>query len=206
MRAQSTYDPALALPLIWYARPVLEVARELLGAILVSVIDGQLTAGEIVEVEAYAGPEDPASHAARYRNGRAAAMWGPPGFAYVYRAYGVYPCFNVVVQSEGIAAAVLIRAASPLAGIATMRARRAQRRATVLADERLASGPGALALAFGIGLEHHGQPLDRPPLWIQPGRAVEAVRCSPRVGISRGQDRHWRFFVADHPAVSRPGW
>ncbi len=199
-------DPALALPREWYARPAVEVARELLGAILVSVIDGELVAGELVEVEAYGGPEDPASHAARYRNGPVWAMWGPPGHTYVYRAYGLYPCCNVVTEPESQAGAVLLRAAAPLLGIETMRARRLRQRRTTrdLAPVRLASGPGALAIAFGITLAHNGLPLDGPPLWIQPGRQVAEVTRTTRIGISRGTSFLWRFLVSGHPSVSGP--
>jgi len=199
------FDPSLALPLDWFARPTLEVARALLGTILVSVVAGELVAGVLVEVEAYGGPEDPASHAARYRNGLVRAMWGPPGHAYVYRAYGMYPCLNVVTEPEGRAGAVLLRAAAPLIGLDVMRARRRAMRPGqhLLPDERLASGPGALALAFGIGLEHNGLPLDRPPIWLQPGEPPERVLCTPRIGISRGEHLPWRFVLADHPAVSR---
>jgi len=204
MLASLQLDPALAFPREWYARPAVEVARELLGAILVSVVEGELVAGELVEVEAYGGPEDPASHAARYRNGLVRVMWGPPGHAYVYRAYGMYPCCNVVTEPESQAGAVLLRAAAPLVGIETMRARRLRQRRTAreLAPVRLASGPGALAIAFGITLAHNGLPLDGPPLWIQPGRQVAEVTCTTRIGISRGTSLLWRFLVAGHPSVS----
>ncbi|MCX2726713.1 DNA-3-methyladenine glycosylase [Thermomicrobium sp. 4228-Ro] len=201
------FDPSLAVPLTWFDRPTLDVAQALLGMILVSVVDGELVAGVLVEVEAYGGPDDPASHAARYRNGPVQAMWGPPGHAYVYRAYGVYPCCNVVTEPEGRAGAVLLRGAAPLVGLEVMRARRQAMRPgqRLLPDERLASGPGALAIAFGIGLEHNGIPLDRPPVWLQPGGTPERVVSTPRIGISRGQHLLWRFVVADHPAVSRRG-
>ncbi|MCX7624437.1 MAG: DNA-3-methyladenine glycosylase [Thermomicrobium sp.] len=203
--AELVLDPARALPRSWFARPAAEVAPDLLGALLVSSVAGELVAGLIVEVEAYGGPEDPASHAARYRNGPVAAMWGPPGHAYVYRAYGVYPCCNVVTETEGAAGAVLLRAAAPLVGLATMRARRRAcgRMGREALDVRLASGPGALAIAFGIGLEHNGIPLDAPPLWIQPGVPVGRIVRTPRIGIRRGTHLPWRFAVAGHPSVSR---
>ncbi len=204
-RATVHIDAARALPAAWFARPAPEVARDLLGAVLVSVIEDELVAGILVEVEAYGGPEDPASHAARYRKGPVYAMWGPPGHAYVYRAYGMYPCLNVVTDEEGIAGAVLLRAAAPLAGLETMRRRRRRfgRGRGDLPDERLASGPGALAVAFGIGLEHNGLPLDRPPVWLQPGDLPGRVVCTPRIGITRGVDRLWRFVLADHCSLSR---
>jgi DNA-3-methyladenine glycosylase len=131
-------------------------------------------------------------------------MWGPPGHAYVYRAYGVYPCCNVVTEAEGKAGAVLLRAAAPLVGRETMRRRRRffGRSAHDLPDMRLASGPGLLAIAFGIGLEHNGIPLDRPPLWFQQGEALGSVVRTPRIGVSRGGEYLWRFVAAEHPAVS----
>jgi DNA-3-methyladenine glycosylase len=197
-------DPARALPRDWFARPAVEVARDLLGAILVSMVGGELVVGVLVEVEAYGGPEDPASHAARYRNGPARVMWGPPGHAYVYRAYGVYPCCNIVTDPDGTAGAVLLRAAMPLAGHAIMRQRRerSRRAGYRLAEHRLASGPGALAQAFGIALDHHGLPIDRPPFWIQSGSSPQRVASTPRIGISRGQEFLWRFVIPGHPAVS----
>lgn len=205
---EARFHPAAALPLSWYERPAPVVARELLGAILVSVIEDCLVAGVIVEVEAYAGPEDPASHAARFRQGPARSMWGPSGHTYVYRAYGVYPCLNVVTDPDGVPGAVLLRAAFPLAGVGIMRERRQRKRRSgnrrFVPLEHLARGPGALAQAFGISTEHHGLPLDRPPVWIQPGRSEFAIICGPRVGIRSGRELHWRFAVANHPAVSRP--
>ncbi|WP_273031968.1 DNA-3-methyladenine glycosylase [Sphaerobacter thermophilus] len=192
-------DPARALGASFYERPVVDVARDLLGCLLVSQHDGITTAGLIVETEAYAGPDDPASHAAFRRNGTVTAMWGPPGRAYVYLAYGVYPCFNVVTGPEGEAAAVLIRAIAPVAGIEHMAVRRGG------ADgPRLASGPGRLAVALGITLADNGRALDGPPLWIQPGAPPDCIAAGPRIGVRRGDQRPWRFGIAGHPLLSRP--
>ncbi|MDI3341982.1 MAG: DNA-3-methyladenine glycosylase [Sphaerobacter sp.] len=192
-------DPARALPVTFYARDVVAVARDLLGCLLVSCIDGETAAGIIVETEAYGGPDDPASHAAFRRNGTVAAMWGPPGRAYVYLAYGVYPCLNVVTGPAGTAAAVLLRAADPLLGRAAMAARRG-----AAPGRRLASGPGRLAVAFGITLTDNGRPLEAPPLWIEPGVPPDRIVTGPRIGVRRGEPRPWRFGIAAHPALSRP--
>lgn len=191
-------DPNLSLPQAWFSRTPDEVARDLLGCLLVSTHDEQLTVGIIVETEAYGGADDPASHASFRRNGLVQAMWGPPGTAYVYRAYGVYPCLNVVTGTEGRPSAVLLRAAEPLVGIDVMAVRLNKPVGT-----RLASGPGLLGRAFGASIADNGHVLSRPPLWLQAGDLPEAVVAGPRIGISRGLERHWRFGVAGHPALSR---
>lgn len=182
-----------------YDKPVEVVAQLLLGCLLVSSRDDGLTAGIIVESEAYDGPDDPASHAAFRKSGVVAAMWGPGGHAYVYRAYGVYPCFNAVVGAAGMAGAVLIRALEPLVGSAIM-----AKRVGAQAGPRVAAGPGKLGLALGISLEDNSLPLDRPPLWIQPWTTPARIVSGPRVGITRARERRWRFGVADHASLSRP--
>jgi len=176
-----------------------QVAIDLLGCLLVTAIGGCVTAGWIVEAEAYGGPEDPASHASCRRNGLVQAMWGPPGHAYIYRAYGVFPCFNVVTGLPGEASAVLVRAIEPVVGVEEM-----ARRRSVPAGPRIAAGPGKLGRALGLSIEQNGLSLDRPPVWIQPGRPVEQIDCGQRVGVRRGTDRPWRFGIAGHPALSRP--
>lgn len=191
-------DPGAALPAVFYARPVVEVAQALLGCLVVSQLGGVTTAGIIVETEAYGGPDDPASHAAFRQNGVVQAMWGPPGHAYVYRAYGIYPCFNVVTGEEGHAAAVLVRALEPVVGLPAMAKRR-----SVNADLRMTNGPGKLALALGISIADNGRSLTSPPLWIQPHRPATDVVSGHRIGIRRGTDRHWRFGIAGHPSLSR---
>lgn len=197
-----------ALPEAWFARPAEDVARSLLGAVLVSRIDGRETAGRIVETEAYTGPHDPASHAAERigRTTRNDAMFGRPGTAYVYRIYGVHWCLNVVTDAPGFPAAVLIRALEPLRGLDVMRARRfaGQKHLT---DRSLASGPGRLASAIGVRGEHDGLQLDRPPLWLEAGDASsdERIRSGPRIGVTRAADWPLRFWVADSPWVSGTG-
>jgi DNA-3-methyladenine glycosylase len=186
----SSFDPARSLPTDFYDRPVETVARELLGAWLVSRSGEELVAGIIVETEAYGGEDDLASHAAFRRNGVVRWMYGPPGTLYVYKAYGMYPCLNVVTGPEGTPSAVLVRAIS-LVHPST--------------DQQSASGPGRLGRLIGLDLSHNGHPLDRPPIWVQPGddQPGELV-AARRVGVNRGDHRHWRFAWRGHPAVSRP--
>jgi DNA-3-methyladenine glycosylase len=182
----------------FYERPTVDVARDLLGRMLVSVTPEGRTTGRIVETEAYLGADDPASHAARLRTGRVEAMWGEPGIAYVYRSYGIHAMLNVVTEPLGETGAVLIRALEPVFGIDLMRARRG------IEDERLlCSGPGRLCQALAIGLDLHGTDLvssDR--LWISLGETPRDVSTSGRIGISRGQAHPWRFWVTSNPHVS----
>lgn len=194
-------DPKLALPAAFYDRPVLEVARSLVGCALATRREGALTAGRVIEVEAYGGPEDLDSHSAFRRTGLVRAMWGPPGRAYVYRAYGVYPCFNTVTGAEGTASAVLIRALDPLDGIETM-----MKRLETDSSKRVASGPGKLSLALAITTADNGARLDQWPLWLQPWMPVEESELvfGPRIGVKRGDRRHWRIGVRGHPTLSRP--
>ena len=158
----------------------------------------------IVETEAYLGPDDPASHAARLKQGRVAAMWGQPGIAYVYRSYGVHAMLNVVTEPLGDTGAVLIRALEPIDGIDLMRVRRGVERTTLLC-----SGPGRLCQALGIGLDLHGTDLvTSGRLWIAPGEPVQDVSVSGRIGISRGQEHPWRFWVSgnSHVSAHRRAW
>jgi DNA-3-methyladenine glycosylase len=182
----------------FYERPTVDVARDLLGRMLVSVTPEGRTTGRIVETEAYLGADDPASHAARLRTGRVEAMWGEPGIAYVYRSYGIHAMLNVVTEPLGETGAVLIRALEPVFGVDLMRARRG------IEDERLlCSGPGKLCQALAISLDLHGTDLvssDR--LWISPGETPRDVSTSGRIGISRGQAHPWRFWVTSNPHVS----
>jgi DNA-3-methyladenine glycosylase len=194
----SVSPPGTRLERDFFARPTLEVARDLLGQIIVSVTWEGRTAGRIVETEAYLGSDDPASHAARLKQGRVEAMWGEPGIAYVYRSYGVHVMLNVVAKPEGQTGAILIRALEPLEGIELMRLRRGTDRLTLLC-----SGPGRLCQALGIGLDMHGTDLvtsDR--LWIAAGETAEDVSFSDRIGISRGQEHPWRVWITGNPHVS----
>ncbi len=186
------------LPRAFYARPTLEVARELLGKALVREEDGGLTGGLIVEAEAYLGQEDPASHAFRRQTPRNRFMWLGPGHTYVYRTYGMYYCLNLVTEAEGRPAAVLLRALQPLWGLDRMAGRRGGRGARLLA-----SGPGRLCAALGLDLAWSGLDLLAGPLRVlEVGLSPSVVNSGPRVGISRAVERPWRFFVSGNPFVS----
>ncbi|HEX6306942.1 MAG TPA: DNA-3-methyladenine glycosylase [Longimicrobiales bacterium] len=195
-----------ALAASWYERPAEAVARDLLGAVLVSTIDGVVTAGRIVETEAYIGPHDDASHAAERigRTERNEAMYGRPGIAYIYRIYGIHWCLNVVTDRVDYPAAVLIRAIEPVRGIEHMRARRSgvQKR---LPDVSLTNGPGKLAGALGITGQQNAHSLDRDPLLILPGDRVadDEIECGPRIGITRAADWPLRFWMRSSAWISR---
>jgi DNA-3-methyladenine glycosylase len=178
----------------FFARSVHEVAPDLVGVTL--LVDG--VGGAIVEVEAY-DPDDPASHAYRGRTARNASMFGPPGHAYVYRSYGVHWCLNLVCAAEGRAEAVLVRALAPERGLEVMRARRG-----VLAERALCSGPGKLCQALAITRAHDGLPLDAPPFALLERDGVPEVVSGPRIGISRGAEKPWRYGLAGSPFLSRP--
>jgi DNA-3-methyladenine glycosylase len=193
---------AAPFPAGFYDRSAEEVARDLLGAFVVSGIGGVRCAGEIVETEAYVGPHDEASHAhERFgRTPRNAAMFAAAGHAYVYLIYGMHWCLNVVTGAEGYPAAVLIRAARPMEGMEAMRARRPGR-----PDHELLRGPGKLCRALGVTGAQNLHHLGRPPLWLAPGAEVpdEAVEVGPRVGISRAVDWPLRFRVRGSPHASK---
>ena len=188
------------LPPEFFSRPVEVVARDLLGARLVSTVGSVLTAGVIVETEAYDGPNDPASHAAARvgRTRRNAAMFGPPGRAYVYRIYGVHWCMNVVTGSKGAPQAVLLRALDPLVGQETMIRRRRR-------DIGLTSGPGRLCQALAITGALYDHDLTRPPLEVRPGWRLPDARVgvSGRIGVRAAADWPRRYFLVGNPAVSR---
>jgi DNA-3-methyladenine glycosylase len=180
----------------FFARSVHEVAPALIGATL--LFEG--VGGRIVEVEAY-DHEDPASHGFRGRTARNAAMFGPPGHAYVYRSYGIHWCLNLVCEEEGVASAVLVRALEPTHGLERIRARRG------LDEPRLlCAGPGRLCQALGIAREHDGLPLDRPPFELRERdpRTRMRVAAGARIGINRAAELPWRYALAGSPFVSRP--
>ncbi len=193
------------LPREFFDRDTLRVARDLLGRVLVRLLDGERLSGRIVEVEAYIGEDDLASHARFGRTERNAAMYGPPGCAYVYQIYGLHHCLNIVTEREGFPAAVLIRALEPLEGLETMRARRGG-----VPDPLLTSGPARLCQAMGIDRALDKADLCTPDavLFVEDGPPIpdDAVMTSPRVGV-RGDHRArtvpWRFYVWNHPCVSR---
>ncbi len=191
------------LPRRFFARPVLTVARDLLGRLLVHQTPEGRMVGRIVEVEAYRGRDDPASHAYR-PTPRSRIMAGPPGMAYVYFSYGNHFCLNVVAEREGRAAAVLLRAVEPLEGLALMARRRGIDLRDPAALRRLAAGPGRLTRAMGVSGADNGRDLTRPPLFIARGRlGRRPIGRGPRVGVRRAADRLWRFFLRDSPFLSR---
>jgi DNA-3-methyladenine glycosylase len=188
------------LPRSFFARPSPEVGPDLLGRILVRKVgDGTLLTARIVEAEAYQ-EDDPASHSFRGRTNRTEVMFGPPGHAYVYFTYGMHHCMNVVTGSTGEGSAVLLRAAEPLEGLEEM----ARRRGTN--DPRaLCSGPGRLCQALGIDRAENGLDLVRGRLlWLLEGAPVapSTISVGPRVGITSGTERPWRFLVQGDRFVS----
>jgi DNA-3-methyladenine glycosylase len=203
-------DSSVTLPRAFYDRPTHDVARDLIGKVLVHNRRGLRTSGIIVEVEAYIGESDPACHAAPGPTRRNEPLYGPPGHAYVYLNYGIHCLVNVVTEAQGSPAAVLIRALQPLDGVAVMRRRR--RRSHIgrpvrvdreLPDQALCRGPGNLTIAMGITLAENRLDLLGDRLFVEdhgsPGRRVA---WGPRIGISAGTALAWRAYLAGHPAVS----
>lgn len=188
------------LPRSFYRRDPLEVAPDLLGKVLVH---GD-RAGRIVEVEAYRGTDDPASHAFRGPTPRTAAMFGPPGHLYVYFSYGMHWCANVVTSEDGVAGAVLLRALAPLRGVEAMAAARPGARRAV----DVANGPAKLTQALGIDGTFDGLDLvaaERAVTVVDDGTPPpEVPLAGPRVGISVAVDRPWRYSVAGDPHRSKP--
>ena len=179
---------------------MLVVARRLIGKVLVSRFDGELTSGRIVETEAYAGLADPASHAVRLRRSRE-RMGSEAGMAYVHFSHGLHNTLNVVAEPAGSHAAVLIRALAPVDGVDVMRRRRDV--APSVTDARLAAGPGNLARALGITLPDDGRDLTADlVLFIAEGLEAGSVRASPRIGLSKATEVPWRFFDPASRSVS----
>jgi DNA-3-methyladenine glycosylase len=178
----------------FFGRSVHEVAPDLIGATL--LVNG--VGGIIVEVEAYHHTE-PAAHSFRGPTPRNAVMFGPPGFAYVYRSYGIHWCVNFVCEKEGSASAVLIRALQPTHGIAVMRRRRK------LHDERsLCSGPGKLTEALGITEEHNGLALDAAPIALHARIGKVEVLAGVRIGITKAVELPWRYGLKGSRFLSKP--
>ena len=189
-----------ALPRSFYTRPTLEVARDLLGKeLLWKGAEGPM-GGTIVEVEAYLGAADPASHAFRGETARNRSMFGDAGHAYVYFTYGMHHCLNVVTESAGTPHAVLLRALFPTTGIARWRAARPD-----LPLAKIASGPGRICRALGLTRAHDGLDLTRSALIVRPGRGEPGpIAQGPRIGIRLARAAPYRFWLAGHPAVSGP--
>ena len=186
-----------ALPASFYDRPVLEVARELVGC----VVSHDDCAGVIVETEAYHQSE-PACHAFAGLTPRTSTLFGPPGRAYIYRSYGIHALLNAVAEPQGIGAAVLIRALAPMEGVDLMRERRGLDRL-----ERLCSGPGKLTQALSIRLDENGCDLARGPVVISappPSWNEVSTTVSTRIGITKAPELPWRFCAAQSRFLSRP--
>jgi DNA-3-methyladenine glycosylase len=178
----------------FFDRSVHEVAPDLIGATL--LVDG--CGGVIVEVEAY-HHTDPAAHSFGGETERNAVMFGPPGYAYVYRSYGIHWCLNVVCEPKGSASAVLIRALAPNHGLEEMKRRRGQ------AEERaLCSGPGKLAQALGVTIAHNGLRLDAPPFALHARTETPAIIAGVRIGISKAAELPWRYGMKDSRYLSKP--
>ncbi len=176
-----------------------KVARDLLGAVLVRVVDGERLSGIIVETEAYRGARDPASHAYRGRTKRNAVMFGEGGHAYVYFSYGFHWCLNLTTEPSGRAGAVLVRAVEPIEGLEKM-----LRNRSLNSEEHATDGPGKLTQALAIDSMFNGEDLvtsDR--LFLEEGKKVEGTGSSSRVGIHQGVEFRWRFFVEGNGFVSK---
>ena len=181
----------------FFCRDPREVARDLLGATLVN---GPV-AGRIVETEAYLSEGDPAAHAWRGRTRRTEVLFGPPGYAYVFRTRQ-YACLNVVAEAVDVPGCVLIRAVAPFAGIDVMRERRPR-----MPDAQLTNGPAKLCQAFDIDMRHYGVDLcDGEGLHLKEGRAPDSgdIAIGPRIGVGAARTARLRYYVANEPFVSRP--
>jgi DNA-3-methyladenine glycosylase len=183
------------LPLEFYERPVLEVARGLIGCVVVAA-DG--ASGTIVETEAYHESE-PACHAFVGVTPRTRTLFAEPGTAYVYRSYGIHALLNAVCEPPGVGAAVLIRALEPLSGLDAMRRRRGG-----VGDEQLCSGPGKLTQALGVSLDENGTSLLDGPVRMLAGESRQDLTVGTRIGITKATELRWRFCLAGNRHVSRP--
>ena len=196
----------MLVPREFYLRPdVLTVARDLLGKLLVVPgPNGERVSGKIVEVEAYRGPEDRASHAyGERRTKRTETMYRSGGVAYVYFVYGMYYQFNVVSGAEDVPHAILVRALEPVEGVEIMRARRHSH-----PDHNLTNGPGKLCIAMGIDRQLNGADLLGQQVWLEEFENISprSIARGPRIGIDYAQewiDKPWRFWIRDNPFVSR---
>ncbi|MGB6536847.1 MAG: DNA-3-methyladenine glycosylase [Xanthobacteraceae bacterium] len=178
----------------FFRRSVHEVAPDLIGAVL--LVDG--VGGRLVEVEAY-HQTDPAAHSFGGPTARNAVMFGPPGYAYVYRSYGLHWCLNFVCEPTGSAGAVLVRAIEPTAGLEAMRRRRG------LSEERLlCSGPGRVCAALGVTGAHYGLSLEAPPFAIFARSGDAEIVAGPRIGITKAAGLPWRYGLKGSRFLSKP--
>ncbi|GAB5521929.1 MAG: DNA-3-methyladenine glycosylase [Rhodothermales bacterium] len=197
------------LPAAFFARSPLDVAPDLLGKLLIREVKGQQLIGRLVETEAYTQDDEAFIGWGIYDvatglikpEGRGYEFFGHPGRAYIYKVYRVHWLLNVITEPEGRGSAVLIRALEPLNGLNAMY----ERREVAKRDRDLCNGPGKLTQALGIDVALHKHPVDQPPLWLaEDGYVPERIATSTRIGLSRGIDKPWRFFIEGHPHVS-PG-
>jgi len=211
MKHDEIWSERAALPAAFYQGSATEVAPALLGKVLVTRLGGEMTVGEIVEVEAYLGSDDEASHSYRGITDRNRIMFSKGGVCYVYLSYGMHYCMNVVTGAEGMGEAVLIRAIAPLHNLTAMAKRRGlSMGSSARASINLSNGPGKLCQAFGITKKQYGWSFDRPDYKIVDQTADDiqqvskpAILSSPRIGISKAKDLPLRFYLADSQFVSK---
>ncbi len=183
----------------FYNRPTLEVAIDLLGKILVREINGLSLGGRLVEVEAYIGEDDPGCHACRGMTPRNEIMYGEPGYLYVYFTYGNHYMLNIVTERKGFPAAVLLRGMEPMYGVDIMMKNRGVEQIT-----DIASGPGKMAKALGITTAQKGEDLTGKHIYLLDDKMeISEIWQSPRIGLTDGRDKLWRFFLPDNPYVSK---
>jgi len=182
----------------FYLRPTLVVARDLIGKFLVYHNGRQSLVVRLVEVEAYIGQDDPACHAMAGKTERNAMMFGPGGFSYIYFIYGMYYCLNVVTEAEGFPAAVLIRGAEPVDGVAAMKEGFSNPERNLLTN-----GPGKLCKALGLTRDQNGIDLTGEKLYLEDrGYKPEKIERSGRIGIKKATDKNWRLYESSSPYVS----
>jgi len=187
----------------FYSRPTVQVAKDLIGQILVHDSPQGIAAGRIVEVEAYLPKDDPGCHASRGKTPRNEVMFGPAGHAYVYFCYGNHFLFNVVTEKEGRPGAVLLRALEPVKGMDLMANRRGNFQVN---DLSLTNGPGKLVQAIGIDRSHNKIPVWKKPLFIQAVKRDQGIGVTTRIGITEGSELPLRFFLKGNPYLSvKPG-
>ncbi len=191
--------------LSWYEQDdVVSLARELIGKLLCSCIDGKITKGMIIETEAYSGENDKACHAnGQKMTSRNKIMFAAGGHAYIYLCYGIHHLFNVVTNREGFADAVLIRALEPKVGIETMLKRRNMKKV----EKRLTAGPGVLTQALGIKTHHYGEKLDKNTIWIEDNdEGINDIIATTRIGVEYAEEdalKPWRFYLKENQWVSK---
>jgi DNA-3-methyladenine glycosylase len=187
----------------FYSRPTIQVAKDILGQVLVHETSHGIASGRIVEVEAYLPQDDPGCHAAHGMTPRNKVMFGPAGYSYVYFCYGNHFMFNIVTEKEGIPGAVLIRALEPLQGTEGMARRRGP---AGLGKFALTNGPGKLVQAMGINRSHNEMPVWKKPIYLKKARRKEPIGITTRIGITEGSQLPLRFYLEGNPFISvKPG-